>query len=44
MENINNDVILETTEPTPEPLVGVTAREMAEAIAEFLDNKRGHDI
>lgn len=44
MENINNDVILETTEPTPEPLVGATAREMAEAIAEFLDNKRGHDI
>jgi ribosome-associated protein len=44
MENMNYNVIPEITEPTPEPLTGASAREMAEAIAEFLDDKRGHDI
>ena len=44
MENMNNDMMLDMNEPTPEPLTGASAKELAEAIAEFLDNKRGHDI
>ena len=44
MEYTNNDMMPDMTEPTPEPLVGASAKELAEAIAEFLDNKRGGDI
>ena len=44
MDNMNNDMMLDMNEPTPEPLTGASAKELAEVIAEFLDNKRGHDI
>lgn len=35
---------LETPDHTPAPLEGATAEELAEAIALFLDNKRGREI
>ena len=35
---------LETPDNTPAPLTSATAEELAEAIALFLDNKRGHEI
>lgn len=35
---------LETPDHTPAPLTGATAAELSEAIALFLDNKRGRDI
>lgn len=35
---------LETPDTTPAPLTDATSAEMAEAIALFLDNKRGRDI
>ena len=34
----------ENTEPTPEPLTGADPETMAEALAEFLDNKRARDV
>ncbi len=35
---------LETPDATPETLVGASAEELAEAIALFLDHKRGKDV
>ena len=46
MNEFKNRIIseLETPDATPATLVGATPEELAEAIALFLDNKRGREI
>ncbi|MBE6559122.1 MAG: ribosome silencing factor [Ruminococcaceae bacterium] len=42
--NLNTEFDPEMNEPTPDPLAGADPRTLADAIAEFLDNKRARDV
>ena len=42
--NMNSEFDMEMNEPTPEPLTDADPRTLADAIAEFLDNKRARDV
>ena len=42
--NLNSEFDTEMNEPTPEPLTDADPRALADAIAEFLDNKRARDV
>ena len=42
--NLNSEFDMEMNEPTPEPLTDADPRTLADAIAEFLDNKRARDV
>ena len=42
--NLNSEFDMEMNEPIPEPLAEADPRTLADAIAEFLDNKRARDI
>ena len=42
--NLNSEFDIETNEPPPEPLTGAEPKVLADAIAEFLDNKRARDV
>lgn len=44
MDELNMNPMNENSEPTPEPLTGADPKTLAEAIAEFLDNKRARDV
>ena len=42
--NLNSEFDIETNEPTPEPLTDAEPKVLADAIADFLDNKRARDV
>ncbi len=44
MEELNLNPMNENNEPIPEPLTDAEPKALAEAIAEFLDNKRARDV
>ena len=44
MDELNLNPMNETAEAMPEPLTGAEPQTLAEAIAEFLDNKRARDV
>lgn len=44
MDELNLNITNETTEPTPDPLTDVDPKTLADAIAQFLDDKRARDI
>ena len=44
MDEMNLNPMNEATEPIPEPLTDADPQALAEAIAEFLDNKRARDV
>lgn len=44
MEDINVNMMNETAEEKPAPLTGASPRELADAVATFLDNKKARDV
>ncbi len=44
MDELNLNPMNENNEPTPEPLTGADPETLANAVAEFLDNKRARDV
>lgn len=44
MEDIRENMMNESTEETPAPLTGASPRELADAVATFLDNKKARDV
>ena len=44
MDEMNLNPMNETVESAPEPLIGAEPQILAEAIADFLDNKRARDV
>lgn len=44
MEDIRENMMNESAEETPAPLTGASPRELADAVATFLDNKKARDV
>lgn len=44
MDELNLNITNETTEPMPDPLTDADPKTLADAIAQFLDDKRARDI